>query len=366
MDDIKALNAELAKHKEKVKELESRIEELSDFVENASIPLHWVDGNGIILWANQAELDALGFQMEEYVGQPISNFHADEAVINDILARLGNNETLNNYPARLRAKDGNIRHVLISSNVLRKDGEFIHTRCFTKDITEIKNEEQRKNDFVAMVSHELKTPLTTITSFVQILKRRAIKDEDDFATNALSRTEVQANKMGSMINDFLNHARYQEGKLLLHKEHFNLAKLISEIVEEANFLSPEHRILTINCTETEVFADRDKIGQVLTNLIGNAIKYDANGGTIKIKCDLQEDKVIVSVVDQGIGINPVDQQRLFERFYRVVNDKIPPVKGFGIGLYLVSEILRYHNSEIKVISAEGEGSTFYFELDLHQ
>ncbi|MEM9543157.1 MAG: PAS domain S-box protein [Cyanobacteria bacterium P01_E01_bin.42] len=109
--------------------------ELSDYVENAAISLHWVDKNGIVIWANQTELDFLGYEREEYIGQPIAKFHADREVIDDILVRLANNETLANYEARLRCKDGSIRYVQISSNVFYRDGEFVHTRCFTTDVT---------------------------------------------------------------------------------------------------------------------------------------------------------------------------------------------------------------------------------------
>ena len=123
--------------------LEQRVNEVNDFIENASLPLHRVDANGTIVWANQAELDALGYTREEYIGQPIARFHADEQVINDILARLTNNEVLLNYEARLVRKDGAVRHVLINSSVLRENGEFVHTRCFTRDITERKLAEER-------------------------------------------------------------------------------------------------------------------------------------------------------------------------------------------------------------------------------
>ena len=115
--------------------------ELKDFVENSALGLHWVGPDGIILWANQAELDLLGYRRDEYVGRHIAEFHADPAAIEAILERLGRNEQLYNYEARLRCKDGSIRHVLISSNVYFEDGEFIHTRCFTSDITERKQAE---------------------------------------------------------------------------------------------------------------------------------------------------------------------------------------------------------------------------------
>ena len=117
-------------------------EELLDFVENGAVALHWVGADGTILWANQAELDLLGYTREEYLGRPVSDFHADRDTIEDILRRLTANETLHNYQARLRCKDGSLRHVLITSNVRRENGEFMHTRCFTRDITELKEAEE--------------------------------------------------------------------------------------------------------------------------------------------------------------------------------------------------------------------------------
>ena len=115
--------------------------ELSDFVENATVGLHWVGPDGRILWANQAELDLMGYTRDEYIGRHIAEFHADQDVIEDILRRLGRDETLEDYEARLRRKDGSICHVVINSNVLWEQGEFIHTRCFTRDITALKQAE---------------------------------------------------------------------------------------------------------------------------------------------------------------------------------------------------------------------------------
>jgi PAS domain S-box-containing protein len=124
-----------------LEELRRRERELSDFIENASVGLHWVGADGTILWANQAELDLLGYTREEYVGHSITEFHADGPVIGDILHRLTNKETLHNYEARLKSKDGSVRHVLINSNVMWEEDKFVHTRCFTRDITERKQAE---------------------------------------------------------------------------------------------------------------------------------------------------------------------------------------------------------------------------------
>ena len=116
-------------------------QEFRDFVENASVGMHWVGPDGIILWANRTEMEMLGFTREEYIGHHIAEFHVDKPLIEDILQRLTNGETMHNYEARLRCKDGSIRHVLINSNVLWEGDKFVHTRCFTRDITERKQSE---------------------------------------------------------------------------------------------------------------------------------------------------------------------------------------------------------------------------------
>jgi len=144
--DVTSLKTELERAREVEKELREQVEELRDFIENAALPLHWVNWSGIIIWANQIELDVLGYTKEEYIGKHISKFHMDQDIIEDILVRLINKETIVNYPARLKCKNGDVRHVLINSNVLWKDGQFIHTRCFTRDITELKKAEAQKVD----------------------------------------------------------------------------------------------------------------------------------------------------------------------------------------------------------------------------
>lgn len=140
---VNELAVEVAERERVEIELRKNRETLTDFVENASIGLHWVDADGVVIWANRHEMELLGYSPEEYLGHHISEFHADKPVIDDILARLGRNETLNNCEARLRCKDGSIRHVLINSNVYWEDGKFGHTRCFTRNITERKQAEEK-------------------------------------------------------------------------------------------------------------------------------------------------------------------------------------------------------------------------------
>ncbi|MFN7140186.1 MAG: PAS domain S-box protein, partial [Limisphaerales bacterium] len=137
------VHIDISRRKRIEEELRRSQRELADFVENATEGLHWVGPDGRIIWANKAELELLGYKAEEYIGRHISDFHADADVITDILCRLGNNQELHNFEARLRAKDGTIKDVIIDSSVYRENGKFIHTRCFTRDITSRKKAEHR-------------------------------------------------------------------------------------------------------------------------------------------------------------------------------------------------------------------------------
>ena len=143
-EQVHSLTVEIAERKRVERALRRNEEELRDFVENAPVPLHWVGADGTILWANQAELDLLGYDRDAYVGRSVVDFHADRADAEAILGRLHGNEELHNHEARLRARDGSIKHVLISSNVLWKDGTFVHSRCFTRDVTEKKLAEESR------------------------------------------------------------------------------------------------------------------------------------------------------------------------------------------------------------------------------
>ncbi|MDY0903432.1 PAS domain S-box protein [Pedobacter sp. CFBP9032] len=231
------------------------------------------------------------------------------------------------------------------------------------DITERKLDELRKNDFIGMVSHELKTPLTAINGFVQVLQRKSRLEADEYSSNALEKTHIQIRKMTAMINGFLNVSRLESGKLMIDKTSFRLDELLQETVDET-FISPStHEIILALSCEVVVHADRDKIGNVISNLLSNAHKYSSNGSSIEINCNVKENDVIVSVKDQGIGISKDDAKKLFDRYYRVQSNHT--ISGFGIGLYLSAEIIQRHDGKIWVESDGELGSTFYFSLPLN-
>ncbi|MEO9004807.1 MAG: PAS domain S-box protein [Ginsengibacter sp.] len=232
------------------------------------------------------------------------------------------------------------------------------------DIQEIKEQEHQKDYFISMASHELKTPLTSIKGYVQMLQIKHEKSHDTFLQNSLKIIDKQINTLTKLIAELLDVSKIKSGGLNFNKEHFEITGLINEIVSEVRQINPEFEITVISKEEVMVFADRDRIGQVLINFLTNAIKYSPNSKTIQITCSVKDKKLIVAVKDFGIGISKKDQERVFERFYRVEGTNESTFPGFGIGLFIASEIIRRHEGKITVKSEYGKGSVFSFELPL--
>lgn len=231
-----------------------------------------------------------------------------------------------------------------------------------QDITEQKIDELRKNDFIGMVSHELKTPLTSLTAIVQLLAAKIKNSEESFIAEALKKANNQAKKMNNIINGFLNISRLESGKIVVHKQSFNLNELINEIIAETKLITPLHPIHFFPYEPVLVNADRDKIGSVISNLLSNAIKYSSPGKRIEVNLTSSDNEVQVSIKDEGIGILSKDIDKLFDRYYRVENHHTLHIAGFGIGLYLSAEIIHRHDGKIWAESEVGVGSTFYFSL----
>ncbi|HXO73641.1 MAG TPA: ATP-binding protein, partial [Puia sp.] len=232
------------------------------------------------------------------------------------------------------------------------------------EITEKKQDEIRKSDFIGMVSHELKTPLTSLTAILQLLSRELRNSEDEFITNALNIANVQVKKMNNMINGFLNISRLESGKIHIHSQQFDLEKLIREMINEIALTVTTHTINFMECGPVIVNADRDKIGAVISNLLSNAAKYSPKGKVIDVSCKMEQGQAIVSIKDEGIGINQRDIEKIFDRYYRVETNNTQYISGFGIGLYLSAEIIQRHDGKIWAASEMGQGSTFYFSLPL--
>jgi len=233
------------------------------------------------------------------------------------------------------------------------------------DITESKRDEIRKNDFIAMASHELKTPLTSLKAYIQLLEVKLTGVmTDPFVGNSLTKALNQVNKMTALIHSFLDLSNIEPGKLQLKKQVFGINKLVQDVISESRVIAGSHNLKFESKESVDVNADKEKIGQVISNFISNAIKYSPKGSTVTLAVETAGSNVQVSVTDEGIGIKPKDQEKIFQRFYRVDDDDMKHISGFGIGLYLSSEIIHRHRGKIDVKSTEGKGSTFSFSLPL--
>jgi PAS domain S-box-containing protein len=528
-------------------------ERLEDFLENATVCIHLVDGNGDILYANRAELDLLGYKEEEYIGHSIKDFHEDPQVINAILDKLLRREELINYESVLVCKDGSKKNVLISSNVFTENNEFRHTRCFTRDITYLKKSEKllrllnhaseklsrtldtqealdqiitfivpdyadwfaiyelkkddsvglikmahadpdkiewanqfmlkypidlnesregsmawvmntgksflahevsdemisvvsrseehykiiknlamvslmfvpmvsqgkvigvvsfissnplnkydeqdlnfakdftnrlaltldntrlyeaakyeiqqrieadkRKDEFISIASHELKTPVTSLKAYTQILQANMENMQDSNIPMMLAKMNSQVDKLTGLIIDLLDVTKIQTGEMTYDLEVFDFDSMVSEIVEEMQRTTSQHEII-FNAGKCDgVKADKNRLAQVVTNLISNAIKYSPGGGKIIITSKCADHKIYLSVKDSGIGIPDKEKDKIFRRFFRVVDNKTQHTyPGLGLGLYISASIIKRHQGELSFTSDEHKGSVFSFWL----
>ena len=336
-----------------------------NMAEGTNIYIAMTDETGNALYFNQAWSKLTGKSMNELTGLHWADLlHPDdrEKHMEIYRAAIAAEAPLHNS-FRVQSRGGQYRWLLVDGSVRRyNDGSFAGYIGAAVDITELKEDEQRKNDFISMVSHELKTPLTSALAYIQLSKSKAAEKHDEFTVTMLERTERQMRKMTVMINSFLNMSRLESGKIQIDRKHFDMASLMKEIEEETSATTLTHHLVFSPVAEACVMADYDKIGQVIQNFISNAAKYSARNSTIKITCSNADGNILVSVSDEGIGIREEDLPHLFERFYRVRDSETRNISGFGIGLYLCAEIVRRHQGKIWAESRSGEGSTFYFTL----
>ena len=349
----------------KVEESEARFRLLA----NSMPQFVWsTDYKGNANYFNQAFFDYSGFTTEQIKnGEWLDVVHPDERKesIKKWKECVDTGEDFI-FEQRYRRYDGTYRWQLTRAVPLRsEDGKVKQWIGTSTDIQDIKEQEEQKDFFISVASHELKTPLTSLKGYVQILQSMYEKNEDAVLVNSLNRMDKQIEKLTSLISDLLDVSKIKTGSLTFHKEEFEMNSLIKELVEEIQMIHPEHKIFFENDAKFFVYADKDRIGQVLINLITNAIKYSPQKGGILVKSTTDQNNLMVSVKDEGIGIDKDYQEKIFERFYRVEGKSEKTFPGFGIGLFIASEIIKRHGGNIGVSSNRGKGSRFYFSLPLH-
>lgn len=336
-------------------------------VEQACELLVLRDASGKALYVSPKVTDMFGYMPHEYLGLEPRTIFAPESFNQfqkywaQVLDEPGAKKTFQLEYIRKNGTRGWLEVDLF--NYLHENGiNAMVSHC--RDISTRVDIDNQKAGFIGVASHELKTPLTSVKAYLQVLEVKASQLADPFFSGALQKVNYQVKKMTFMINDFLNLSRLESGMLQLNKNEFGLNELIEEVLQECRLVMPNRQILLSTAKEATLFADREKILSVVHNLISNAAKYSKPEKAIHLKTDISAGWVQLSVKDQGIGMRAEDQSKVFDRYYRVHSEQTKVVSGFGIGLFLCAEIIRLHGGEIGVQSEYEKGSTFYFKLPL--
>ncbi|SEB18562.1 sensor histidine kinase [Pedobacter hartonius] len=365
--ELKSLSIELEKRVERrtysLAESEQQFRQLADSI----IQMIWItDEHGNPEYFNQRWLDFVG----DLLGTTIKDywegvFHPEDMErVREIWSRCL--ETGDDYELEYRLKNCSGEYVWVlgrASPFLNTEGKIIKWFGTCTDINELKQLEEKKDDFISIASHELKTPVTSLKASLQLLNK--LKDNDS-AKHVIPPLIEQAcrssERVSILIEDLLNMSRLNKDQLHLNKSRFLLAKLTEECCSHVR-LAGIYSITTSGDVELEVNADAARIDQVVVNFVNNAVKYAASSKEIRVLIEKMENVAKVSVIDQGPGIPVEKLPHLFERYYRAGGDGVQ-YSGLGLGLYISAEIIRKHGGQIGVNSEPGKGSTFWFTLPL--
>jgi len=336
-------------------------------------PLLMVDLGGNVVDANRAALDMFGVQAKSELSMSLGRLaerfdirYSDGSRIppeRHVSAAALRGEVENQYEALIRRADGGDRFITVSAAPVREHaGAPVRMAVVAlHDIQHLKDLEKLRDDFLSIAAHELKTPVATIKGYAQLLQRSSSLPED--AVRALAVITRQCDRMDRMVRDLLELSRVTGARIHLSTEPLDLQRLAADAVDRMRLLARRHHIkMEGDEGGALVVVDRERIDQVLINLLDNAIKFSPNGGEIVVRVARSAQEVVLSVADSGIGI-PIERQgRLFERFYQAHVGELRNPGGMGVGLYLARELLELHGGRIWFRTEPGSGTTFFVAL----
>ena len=319
-----------------------------------------IDAEGKFVDINPACFQLWGYTPEELVGRPYIELVDPEDVekTNAVAVEIVSGKAVSGFENRYRRKDGSWVDLMWSATWSESEQLMF---CVARDITERKEVEQLKNEFISTVNHELRTPLTSLRGFSELLLKKQFSPEKQHQYLTIICSETK--RLTNLINDFLDIQRIESGGQNYYFETVDISLLLHDVVL---LFAPNNQQHTFNVEVPDslppVKADSDRIRQVLSNLISNAIKYAPVGGEITISAQDEGAAIRVSVADQGVGMTPEAMEKLFTKFYRIDNADTRKIGGTGLGLVLVKAIVEAHDGNIEVESKPGKGSIFSFTL----
>nr|WP_283769988.1 ATP-binding protein [Mucilaginibacter sp. Bleaf8] len=367
------LNANLERTvQERTRELYANQERLSRILETMAEGVGIIDTKGQLTYANPMAQKILGLEQSEikertYDDPKWQNLRIDGSALPDdehpmaIMMKTG--QPVYDHEIAVQPTTGDRFYISINAAPIRDEqGEIIAGIGTFMDVTNRRKAMQQKDEFISVASHELRTPITSLKASLQLLERMKDSPSSAMLPRLIEQSNKSLNKVSVLVNDLLNATKLTEGQVSLKKDKFRLSDLLENCCHHIR-MDGNYEILCQGDNSLIVEADRDKIDQVLDNLVNNAVKYAPASKHISIQYYKDGDMVKVSVADKGPGIPPEKLPHLFERYYRVDSGG-HQYSGLGLGLYICSEIIKRHGGQIGVHSAAGNGTTFWFTLPL--
>lgn len=356
------------KIQERTKELVDNEAFLSSIIQTVRESLLVLDADYRVLSANSHFLNSFKVTTEDTVGKilfELGNHQWDIDTLRELLMKiLPTNNPVIDYEVEHNFPHIGKKVMLLNAYRIEFEGQYKDRILIAiEDITEKKEIDRRKDDFLSIASHELKTPLTTIKGLIQLLQRMKPDGSSEKYNETLHKVSVYVDRLNILISDLLDTSKIQSGNIELHLDPFEIDKTIRDTVDNLSVSAPNHTITLSGTTNATILGDELQISQVINNLISNAIKYSPGSDKVEVYINRVGNFVKVSVKDYGMGINSQDKAKVFDRFYRArdIQKKFP---GLGIGLYISHEIIANHNGTLWVESEVGEGSTFSFTLPI--
>jgi len=334
------------------------------------------DATGRMILMNRSARVMCGLPEQDESGQPPSIDHLDRRRLDGTplppderpMNRALRGEQFSEMESILVRPDGARLRLSCNGNAIRDErGQISLVIVVQRDVTELRQLMQLKDEYTALISHDLRTPLTAILGQAQLLQRHLARGEDTEGRvqMQLESIVVQTRRMDAMIKDLLESSRLETGTMQLRKQPVDLAQLAADVAGHVGLAGNRGRIQTvIDDRRAVISADPAQIERLLSNLLTNALKYSAPYTPVVVNVAASADEAIVSVADQGTGISPEDLPRVFERFARVGGGAQAGIEGVGLGLYIARLIVDANGGRLWAESELGKGSTFHFALPL--
>ena len=332
--------------------------------DNIPVIVWTTDGNGQANYFNKQWYDYTGLDFERSRGGGSQEvFHPDDLIqAAKAWAEAITSQTSFQFEYRIkRASDGQYRWHLGKGEPFKDEtGNLVAWFGTSIDIEDQKKEIEKKDEFIGVASHELKTPLTSLKGYVQLIGQTELPEPIKLY---IEKANSSLNKLQHLINDLLDVSKIKAGRLRFDRTIFDLSELVKQCIENCRYIYPTHKLTEELEQHLMINGNEERLEQVLMNLINNAVKYSSDNKEIIVRAEKDNNNATVSIIDFGIGLSAEDQEKIFDRFFRVENNEVY-IPGLGMGLYISSGIIKEHNGALSVRSKLKEGSVFSFSLPL--